>query len=133
MADSDAFSAVGCVKIFLFLLLYNTNQGDTAMTDNGSRITKRSQLLDFVQKNGPMRRTDIVKYLREVIQGKTFDRVRDRGYWSTGFRKKSREWDWPTRSYVMKPNAGFLLHETKSDKRRLTQDPKTKLYSVTVF
>ena len=44
--------------------------------------TIKNQILDFVEKNGPTRRCEIIKKIRE-IQGLSFSPVRDRGYYSS--------------------------------------------------
>jgi hypothetical protein len=44
-----------------------------------------SRLIDFVLANGPTRRRDIIKYLRETIQGRAYDPISDRGYYACAF------------------------------------------------
>ena len=81
----------------------------------------RSQLMDVVECMGPIRRTDIIKYLRIVIQGKSYDPIRDRGYYSVAFRKLSHKWSSEKRKYVLVEHTGYLMHPVKNDNRYFVQ------------
>lgn len=92
--------------------------------------TIRSQVLDFVQKKGFARRWEIVKFIKEELHGTDFDPIRDRGYFSTAFRKNSRLWDHGTYAYKMTPNPGYFMKPSKNDKRYLTQNLKKEYYVI---
>jgi hypothetical protein len=77
--------------------------------------TIKSQLIDFVQANGPTTRRDIIKYLRETIQGKDFDPVRDRGYYCVPFYATIGPFS--TRQ-------GYMTHPSKCDRRYLKKIEK---------
>jgi len=95
--------------------------------------TIRSKIMDFVENFGPIRRTDIVKYLRVFIQGKDFDPKRDRGYYSEHFRDRSVEWGGWISGIGPQPvqrNTGYLRHPAKNDPRYLEKQKDGK-YAVT--
>ena len=90
--------------------------------------TIRSQVMDFVEKKGFARRCDIVKFIREEVQRKSFDPVRDRGYYSCAFLHQSHCWDHGTYTYKMKSNPGYFMHPSKNDSRYLVQNLQKEYY-----
>ena len=90
--------------------------------------TIRSQIMDFVQKNGPIRRKEIIKFLREEIRGKSFDPVRDRGYYSCAFLHRSRNWNNGIYCYKLETNPGYFMRPSKNDSRYLAQNSKKEYY-----
>lgn len=94
--------------------------------------TIRSKVMDFVQRKGFVRRCDIVKFIREEVQGKSFDPVRDRGYYSCAFLHQSHCWDHGTYAYKMKPNPGYFMRPSKNDPRYLVQNLEKEYYVTTL-
>jgi hypothetical protein len=88
--------------------------------------TIRSRVMDFVEKQGFVRRRDIVKFIRENLQGKRFDPVRDRGYYSTAFLHQSHRWEHGIYTYTMKSNPGYFMRPSKNDSRYFVQNAQKK-------
>ena len=91
--------------------------------------TIRSQIMDFVQAAGQCTRSQIVEFLRVYIQGKTYDKVRDRGYYSCAFWDRHTEWPHYDARRV-KRNFGYLLHPMPNDGRYLEKDAAKHIYRV---
>lgn len=90
--------------------------------------TIRSQVMDFVQRKGFARRCDIVKFIREEVQGKSFDPVRDRGYYSSAFLHQSRYWNNGIYTYKIEQNPGYFMRPSKKDSRYLVQNLQKEYY-----
>ncbi len=85
--------------------------------------TIRSQVMDFVENNGPTRRIDIIAEIRR-IQGRSFDPKRDRGYYSSSFSADTtsfyyHSYDMPNSAHPVKP--GQFRRPTKNDPRYLVK------------
>lgn len=78
--------------------------------------TIRSKVMDYVEKNGPVSRMKIVKFVREACQGKLYIPSLHRGYYSSRFQKNVYTGDF------MKP--------TKHDSRYFQQNKKKEYYVV---
>ena len=77
-----------------------------------TKKTLKAAVLDFVEKNGPTRRKDIVKLMCEIrFQNCEFDPIRYRGQYSSYFHHEDCFFSPP----------GCLRKPTKTDPRYLVQ------------
>ena len=84
-------------------------------------VTLKTLVMNFVQSRGSATRTEIIQFIHEV-RGINFDKVRDRGNYSSAFLKKSY-------FYSDRTPVGYFLRPSKNEPRHLIQN-ENKSYSV---
>jgi len=84
-------------------------------------VTLKTLVMNFVQSRESATRTEIIQFIHEV-RGINFDKIRDRGNYSTAFLKKSY-------FHNHKEPVGYFLRPSKSEPRYLIQN-ENKSYSV---
>ena len=93
-------------------------------------MKKRSVIIDFVKKNGPCRRIDIIKFIIEKMKGQTFDPKLHRGYYSSAFWASYHPWLGQTNEGKDGTHRyGYLLYPCKDDVRYLVKN-SDGLYAV---
>jgi len=90
---------------------------------NISRPVHRIDVINFVAKNGPCSRTEIIKFIL-ALKGRTYDPKKDRGYYSCAFWQPYSRWC--KQMVINSHKYGYLTYPVKSDKRYLTQNAQGK-------
>lgn len=84
---------------------------------NNSSKSIKSQVLDFVQENGPMKRTEIIEFIINTFHPERggYQPTRDRGYYCNPFYTSI--WNVKKRTWT----APYFLRSSKEDRRYLQQ------------
>jgi len=78
----------------------------------------RIDVINFVEKNGPCRKCDIIKFIL-AIKGRAYDPIKDRGYYCDAFWRAS---GWCKEDMVTQHKYGYLTYPVASDCRYLKKN-----------